>query len=547
MWLNKTLVNRTNMISTKHICMFAAENDVIPGAKVGGIGDVLRDIPRALANEKTRVTVVIPAYGAFHELPSAMPVGAFTTQFRGATERVELFEVSAGRDPNVRYLVMHHPLFAVGGKGAVYCDDDADSPFATDASKFALFSVAGLSAITSGNIDPVDVLHLHDWHSALALALIRFDAAFESLKDVRTVFSIHNLALQGIRPFTQNLSSFEAWYPHLHYEASYLADPRWPHCVNPLAGAIRLADKVHTVSPTYAREVLLPNEPERGFHGGEGLEADLQQAAGQGRLVGIINGIYYPPAKESQLSWPELTRQLSDELLRLISRQNQLRAVDYVCHQRIMAEASRKRPSHIVTSVGRLTEQKMALLLSPAHTGPAHTVSTHTGLARSGRTALESILESMTERGVFLLMGSGDTALEEQCKQIAARFPHFIFINQYSVKLANLLFANGDLFLMPSSFEPCGISQMLAMKEGQPCLAHSVGGLRDTIDDGVDGFLFEAETIDDQVDALVFRINEILLLREKKPDGFMRIAATARKKRFEWSTSALRYHSELYT
>lgn len=512
--------------------MIAAENDVIPGAKVGGIGDVVRDIPRSLANDRTHVTVIIPAYGAFHELPDAHPVGTYTTNFRGVPERIEAYEVSPGRDANVRYLVLHHPLFAAGGKGQVYCDDDANQPFATDANKFALFSVAALNAITSGTIDPVDVLHLHDWHAALTFALIRFDVTFESLKTVRTVFSIHNLALQGIRPFAAHTSSFQAWYPHLHYDPSYLADPRWPHCINPVASAIRLADKVHTVSPTYANEILLANDPTKGFHGGEGLELDLQQASAQGRLIGIINGIDYTDNDVNHLGWQTFNQELSDELLRLIARRKTLRTVDYVAHQRVMTASQKKRPVHIITSVGRLTDQKMALLLKPVS---------------DGRLALESILDSLAGRGLFLLLGSGDAELEEKCRQIAAGYPQLIFINQYSMKLANLLFANGDLFLMPSSFEPCGISQMLAMKDGQPCLAHSVGGLRDTIEDDQDGFLFEADTINAQVNALVARVDEVLLLREKKPDSFTRIASMASKKRFEWSTSASRYHSELYS
>ncbi len=522
------------MASTKHICMLAAENDVIPGAKVGGIGDVVRDIPRALADKHTRVSVIIPAYGLFHEQPYAVPVATFTTQFRGDAQRIELHEVYPGRDANVRYLVLHHPLFAAGGKGRVYCDDDASQPFATDANKFALFSVAALSAITSANIEPVDVLHLHDWHAALAAALIRFDPAFESLRSTHTVFSIHNLALQGIRPFAEHTSSLQAWFPHLHYDPAYLADPRWPHCVNPVAAAVRLAEKVHTVSPTYAREILLPNDPSTGFHGGEGLEADLQLAAHQDRLVGIINGIDYPASKATpgRLGWQDFIRQLGAELLKLISRQSALQAVDYVAHQRVLAQAQQTRPAHIITSVGRLTSQKMALLLQPG---------------ADGRVPLDQLLDSLSGRGLFLLLGSGDAELEQQCRQIASRHVHLLFINQYSVKLSELLFANGDLFLMPSSFEPCGISQMLAMKEGQPCLAHAVGGLRDTINDGVDGFLFEGNSMELQVKALLQQTKAVMHMREKEPDKFTRIARQARARRFVWSDSAQRYKSELYS
>ncbi|MDC0434132.1 glycogen/starch synthase [bacterium] len=528
------------MAFTKHICMLAAENDTVPGGKVGGIGDVVRDIPQALANDNTFVTVVMPAYGAFHELPDTVPVGAYNTFFRGVSERIELFEIYPKRDKNVRYLLLHHPLFAAGGKGSIYCDDDADQPFATDANKFALFSMAALSAITSHHIAPIDVLHLHDWHAALALPLIRFDHAFEALRGIRTVFSIHNIALQGIRPFTGHESSFQAWYPHMHYDPMLLADPRWAHCVNPVVGAIRMADKVHTVSPTYAKEILQANDPARGFHGGEGLESDLQQAAQQGRLVGIINGTHYPATTADtaitqvaqRLSWQKFNEVLAAEVLRLIAGRQQMRGIDYVTHQRILQLCSRQRPEHILTSVGRLTEQKVALLLKTDS---------------RGRIALDSLLESLAGRGLFILLGSGDSALERQCEQIAARHENLLFINQYSVKLSDLLFSNGDLFVMPSSFEPCGISQMLAMKDGQPCLAHAVGGLRDTITDDVDGFLFSGNSMEMQVQSMLKRLDEVLHLRKENPANFTRIAAAARKKRFDWSASASRYQSELYS
>ncbi len=526
------------MAPTRHICMIAAENDVIPGAKVGGIGDVVRDIPKVLADTNTLVTVIIPAYGAFHELPDAKLVNVYSTRFRGSSQRIELYEVAAGRDANVQYLVLHHPLFASGGKGVVYCDDDADQPFATDANKFALFSVAALNAITSDSIDAVDVLHLHDWHAALTLPLIRFDETFESLRNIRTVFSIHNLALQGIRPFAENSSSLQAWFPHLHYDPVVLADPRWAHCVNPVVAAINLADKVHTVSPTYAQEILLANDPASGFHGGEGLEQALTKAADAGKLVGIVNGIEYPAKKaltsipDELLSWPAVAQQLSDDMLNAMARSNSLRAVDYIAHQRMLSAGSKKRPKHIMTSVGRLTDQKMAILLHPIE---------------SEKTALDAILRSLDGRGLLILMGSGDEKLELQCQKIAARYNHCLFINHYSAPLSELLFANGDIFLMPSSFEPCGISQMIAMKHGQPCIAHAVGGLSDTIQNDVDGFLFKGDSLTGQATALIQRVEDVLSLREKEPISFKRIEKAARKKRFNWGESASRYKTELYS
>ena len=144
-------------------------------------------------------------------------------------------------------------------------------------------------------------------------------------------------------------------------------------------------------------------------------------------------------------------------------------------------------------------------------------------------------------------MGSGDVALEEQCRLIATRHPHFIFLNQYSAKLSELLFGQGDVFLMPSSFEPCGISQMLAMQQGQPCFAHAVGGLRDTIQDNKDGFLFSGDSMTTQSMQLLERFNEILSLRETKPTAFNAIAKSASQRRFYWHDSAARYLSELYS
>jgi len=518
------------MPSSKHICMLAAENDIIPGSKVGGIGDVVRDIPKAIAKLGSRVSVVIPAYGAFHLLPESVLVGTLTTEFRGRPERIELYELFANRDAGVNYYVLHHPLFGAGGPGKVYCNDDAHQPFATDASKFALFSVASLSVIKSGLLHSIDVLHLHDWHSALVTALIEYDPTFQDLKPIRCVYSIHNLALQGIRPFAESASSLEAWFPHLHYNKQLMGDPRWPHCVNPMATAIRLADKVHTVSPTYATEIIKPNNRSKGFHGGEGLEHDLQTCAEQERLHGIINGIDYSSSEKltqrDAKSWANFLSQANDEMLRLIGNQSELTISDYLVHQRLTNWQLQPMPAHVVTSVGRLTDQKMALLLQPME---------------DGEIPLDSLLTLLRNRGLLLVLGTGDTELENTCRKLAAKYRHFLYFNQYSEQLSDLLFKNGDLFLMPSSFEPCGISQMLAMSVGQPCLVHEVGGLKDTISDEQTGYVFSGESLSAQSAAMISRFQEILLQREQQPDMYQKISATASKKRFNWQDSAERY------
>jgi len=520
------------MSQQPHICMLAAENDVIPGAKVGGIADVVRDIPKALARVGASVTVIIPAYNVLHDLPGSTLVDSVDVKFAGFIEKVALYELYLNRHPGVRYMVMHNPKFGACGDGRVYCDDPSDRPFATDANKFALFCAAAMQAINNRVIGDIDVLHLHDWHAGFAAILREFDPQFDRLKSVRCVFSIHNLAMQGIRPFSQDISSLERWYPHLHYAANQIADPRWKNCVNPVAAAIRLSDVVHTVSPSYSREVVQANDPERGFHGGEGLELDLQQCAARRALIGIINGIEYNEQPEQRIPWQAMLTRISDTMMKWLSESSSMSSADYIAHQRTLQWQSNNRPDHVFTSVGRLTDQKMALLLQPG---------------AGDNTVLDELLESLQGKGVFILLGSGDEALEALCRKSATKHTNFLFLNRYAQSLADLLFANGDVFLMPSSFEPCGISQMLAMYHAQPCVVHAVGGLKDTIIDKVDGFHFSGNSIEQQAAHLKICIKDVIELREQQPGQFNAIAKSAQEKRFHWANSAQRYMSELYS
>jgi len=124
-------------------------------------------------------------------------------------------------------------------------------------------------------------------------------------------------------------------------------------------------------------------------------------------------------------------------------------------------------------------------------------------------------------RGKLVLPGTGDEALQKACQRLSPRHANFCFIRRFSLPLSDLLYENGDLFLMPSSFEPCGVSQMLAMKAGQPPLVHAVGGLADTVDDDEDGFSFSGDSIGAQATAFLQRLDDALTLRETNPSGGM--------------------------
>lgn len=250
------------------------------------------------------MTVAVPSYGFLHRLSESRMLSVFDFVFAGAVDKVELYEVR-GEKPHskVRHLVLHHPRFEcldpVTGKPMIYCDDPPDRPFARDATKFACFCAAVAEGLKKQLFGDVNCLHLHDWHAAFLLFLLRLDNNYEQLKQVRTVFTIHNLVLQGTRPFRGDPSSLEAWFPHLKYTERDVADPDYGNCVNPMRVGIRFSDAVHVVSPNYAEEILKPSIPKRGdpncvFYGGEGLERDLETAKDQNRLFGILNGCDYP-------------------------------------------------------------------------------------------------------------------------------------------------------------------------------------------------------------------------------------------------------------
>ncbi len=512
--------------------MVAAENDALPGGKVGGIGDVVRDVPPALAAQGCQVHVVTPSYHTLARLASATRSTTISVTFGGEVHSVDVYEVIAdSRYVGVTHWVVDHPDFSPCGLGRIYCDDGPDSPFATDATKFALFCGVVAELVKQGHFGTLDILHVHDWHAALLLVLRQYHRAYRFLQQTRCVYTIHNLALQGIRPLRGHASSLASWYPGLSVDAA-VTDPRWPDCINLMRAGINLADKVHAVSPTYAAEILKPSSvDEKGYFGGEGLETDLQQVNAQGRLIGILNGCDYPAEAEYEpVERSQLEELLQAELWRWIGRESCLPAAHYIADKRLQQFAGRD-DQLLITSVGRVTGQKVSLLQQRLP---------------DGQTTLEALLECLGQRGTWLFLGSGDEPLEQFLTAVSAQYENFIFLRGYSDSVAQALYRSGDLFLMPSSFEPCGISQMLAMRAGQPCLVHRVGGLNDTVEHEITGFAFSGESMQEQAQAMVQTCAAALECRLQKPSEWERISNAAAQVRFTWQNSIGRYLNELY-
>ena len=516
------------MDDKKHIVLLAAENAALPGGKVGGIGDVIHELPLALAERGWQPTVLTPGYGLFTGLPGAVRSGSLKFRFAGTQITAELWRIP-GPDPRVRHLVVEHALLIPHGPGHIYYDDGPHAPFASDAGKFAFFSTAG-AAFVHGCKPVPSVVHLHDWHAALYLFLREFDPAFRTLKKIPTVYTIHNLALQGVRPLKRDLSSLESWFPKLYYPHNRVSDPRYADCFNPMATAIRLADKLNTVSPTYAKEILIPNNPERDFDGGEGLEGELQTAVADGRLVGILNGCAYPKRSARKPAWRSFLTMTAAALTDWMTQRPHIASSHYFASERL-AVLPKRRPRTLLTSVGRLTGQKVDLFLRDAG---------------CGRSALEVILSNLGGDGILVLLGSGDPEIEIRLTRIAATHENFLFLSGYSEALAEYLYDAGDLFLMPSSFEPCGISQMLAMRAGQPCVVHAVGGLVDTVKDGVTGFVFAGTTPDSQAAKFASTVDCALQMKNSSDNRWQTMCRSAAAERFSWDAAAAIYEREVY-
>lgn len=514
------------MKSHREVVFIAAENGALRGGKVGGVGDVVRDLPAALNELGWTASVMTPAYGLLHKLPGSTLIESIEVDFAGKSERVDLWEVP-GSFPGVRNVVLDHELFAKDGAGKIYFGDEPSRPYATDATKFAFLCAVVATWLNAARALP-NVVHLHDWHAAFYCLFRQFSMQHERLRGVRTVFTIHNLAYQGTRPLAGDPSSLEAWFPDLDYNLDSVRDPFLDHCLNPMATAIRLADRISTVSPAYAREICLPSNAATSFVGGEGLEGLLQDALNEAKLVGVLNGCYYDMPPDTS-TWSKFLSAMRAQVANWAEAQPSNPA-HALAAERLRA-LPKKKPATILTSVGRLVAQKATLFEAQGS---------------RGKPALEEIAELLGGKDLLLILGSGEAKFEQVVLEIAERNANVVFLCGYSETLADPLYALGDLFLMPSSFEPCGISQMLAMRAGQPCVVHGVGGLRDTVVDGVSGFVFEGKDLRSQAAAFVATTSRALELRRTQPKDWNRICSVARSLRFEWRDSAQQTVSTLY-
>lgn len=423
-----------------------ATSEASPFIQTGGLAEVCGSLPKSLARLGCDVRLVLPAHAAVTAaLPGLALRATLAVPLYAETCRV----LSLALAPNLELWLIDSPAL-FDRPGGPYAGPDGRD-FADNAYRYAFFCHAVAALVAS---DPwrADVVHAHDWPTALLPALLT-----RQPERPRTVFTIHNLAFRGLCP--------RAEFDHLRLP------PDWWHyerlefhgqCAL-LKGGLVFADRVTTVSPTYAREILTP---EHGY----GLDG-LLRARGA-TLSGILNGIddeTWDPASDPHLSATYTARTLDR---RRANRRALQRRFGLPCEDSAL----------LLGVVSRLTDQKgIDLILGVLAQAPAH--------------------------WQCVILGSGDPLFEQAVRELAASQPTRVACHiGYDTALSHALFGGIDAFLMPSRFEPCGLSQLYSQRYGALPIVRRTGGLADSVRDlgaaQPTGVVFDAPTIDALADAV---------------------------------------------
>ncbi len=474
------------------IAILASEG--APYAKSGGLGDVMEALPSALARiEGNQVVLVLPYYKKIKENPAY------------EVEQVAQFYVALGwrqcyagimrlknRDDGVQVYFIDNLQYFGGRDGAIYGDMD-------DGERFAFFSKACLDALIALDFVP-DVIQCNDWQTAPVPVFL--NAQYRPLMpETRCMFTIHNVEYQG--------------WAHGDFFDDVLALPwNWRsvtemnNSVNVMKGAILTADLVTTVSESYARELMYP-------YYAHGLDGILYDSAW--KLTGITNGIdirTFNPETD-----PALPAHYNADTI---------------------ADGKAKCKAALQEEVGLPVKPDVPLMVMVTR------LAGHKGLDLLCYIARRLLWEQDAQ---LLILGTGEPQFEQFFKDLAAEFPDRVAAKiTFNLGLAARIYAGGDIYLMPSKSEPCGLSQMNAMRYGTIPVVHATGGLKDTVPpadengEGGLGFTFQSYNADDFLASL----KRCLDLYNYQPEKFRALQKTCMEQDFSWDKPAGRYMDLFY-
>lgn len=455
-----------------------------PFVKIGGLADVLGSLPQALNRSRgCEVRVILPKYKAIPE------------SYRKKMTTIREFSMDLGEKKGVyvglqtlklgpvRYYFVDS-LFYFGDRDRVY-------NFGDESERFAYFQKAVLESLPFLEDFPVDILHCHDWHTGMIPLLVK--TKYPQYGAIRTILTIHNLAYQGI--FSIN--------DYRHFNMSYDNRFEFEGYMNFLKAGIVCADRLTTVSETYAKEILTD-------YFGCGMQRLLRQR--QTTLSGIMNGI--DPTEYDPSADPLIPVRYGVEDAREGKRDNKR----MLC-SRLEADFPPDRP--LVGIVSRLVAQK-------------------------GFDLLKCVMgEILAEDDVsFVVLGDGEEEYVDFFREMEVRFPGKVrAVIGFDNRLAHLVYAASDLFLMPSKFEPCGLGQLIALRYGALPLVRETGGLVDSVQPyneytkAGNGFSFSHYNAHDMMHVLRYALR----IRAEDPDSWNLLVRKAMEADFSWSKSAKSY------
>jgi starch synthase len=465
-----------------------ASPEITPFAKTGGLGDVLGSLPGALGKLGLQISLIMPAYRAV--LQSGLSIEdtgvRFAVPIANRQEEGSLLKTETKEGIPV-YLVSADRYF---DREYLYGTPEGD--YADNAERFAFFARAILEVL---KLDPPSILHAHDWQSALAIVFLKVQSyLYPELSSVKSILTVHNPGYQGAFWYLD-------WYL-LNLDWS-LFTPRYLELynkINFLKGGLIFSDAITTVSPTYAEEI---KSTEQGF----GLEGVFQERAD--RLTGILNGVDYEV-------W-------NPETDRYISKTYNISSLSHKIACKTDLQQSFHLPQNpdvpVIGMVSRLATQK-------------------------GFDLLEKAVDRLLSRELqFVLLGTGDSRFQDSLSKVPAKYPGKAGVQiTFSESLAHKVIAGSDFLLIPSRYEPAGLTQLYGFKYGTIPIARATGGLKDTVDGFKsktgkgNGFVFNKYN----VQSLIKAVDRALAVfyRKEEWETLMKNAMSAD---FSWERPALAY------
>ncbi|MBM6967514.1 glycogen synthase GlgA [Pseudoramibacter alactolyticus] len=468
------------MAKTDKLKILFAASEAFPFAKSGGLGDVIGSLPRAFPPDQTDVRVVIPKYGSIPDT-YARQMTFIDSFYVHIGDQDQYVGIFSYKVDNVTfYFIDNEYYFKRPGLYGYY--DEAE--------RFVYFCRAVLEFIPYVDFYP-NVLHCHDWQTALIPYLFKEQYQWH-YQNTKTVFTIHNIKFQGVYGFSDisGILNFDYFPDTMEFYKD----------INFMKGALYSADLVTTVSPSYAEEI---KDPYYGEHL-DGVIRDIDW-----KELGILNGIddkEYNPQTDPHI-WSHYTTSYVKKLENKKALQE---------HMNLPVDDSKP----IITMITRLTEQKGLDLMAAV---------------------IHEILQMDLQ---MIVLGTGETRYENMLREVAYAYPDKMrACITFDEDLSRKLYAGSDMFLMPSKFEPCGLSQMIAMRYGAVPIVRETGGLKDTVhyfnseDKTGNGFSFATYNAHD----MLFTIQKAVGLFYDEKDNWKTLTHNALKSDFNWRHSAETY------